>query len=416
MAHSGLKLPCVCLISGAVPSSRAGTEDGSEEWGYIPVRPGASMFYWFYRTTHPDGYLNRPILFWLQGGPGVPGCGVGNFLMLGPLDENLQTRESTWIQTVNLLLVDYPGDTGFSIVTNSSASPHTMEEVCTDLTSMLQVFMEEHAELQNNPLFIAGQSYGGRTAAALPYYLLRAIETGDLHCNLKGTAIGNGYTSPPDILVNLAPMAYQMSLIDDVQYEQANEYAWAAYFEAENGNWTGYYQYQSKMWETNIGTNVYPYNVLVHPPTSIYSTNIDDFMNGPIKEKLGIIPDDKQYAPYGRAGVSLDDFDLPVWHLVDEVLKTSDVDVIVYSGQFDWICNTAGALRWMEKLTWDGREDFEKAERKLLTNPVTDVAEMFVKSQGQLKMYWVLNSGHVVPNDVPDTAMRMLNRILDDID
>ncbi len=291
-----------------------------------------------------------------------------------------------------------------------------MEEVCTDLTSMLQVFMEEHAELQNNPLFIAGQSYGGRTAAALPYYLLRAIETGDLHCNLKGTAIGNGYTSPPDILVNLAPMAYQMSLIDDVQYEQANEYAWAAYFEAENGNWTGYYQYQSKMWETNIGTNVYPYNVLVHPPTSIYSTNIDDFMNGPIKEKLGIIPDDKQYAPYGRAGVSLDDFDLPVWHLVDEVLKTSDVDVIVYSGQFDWICNTAGALRWMEKLTWDGREDFEKAERKLLTNPVTDVAEMFVKSQGQLKMYWVLNSGHVVPNDVPDTAMRMLNRILDDID
>ena len=54
-------------------SARGGTENGSEEWGYIPLRPGASMFYWFYRTTHSDGYLNRPIVLWLQGGPGLSG-------------------------------------------------------------------------------------------------------------------------------------------------------------------------------------------------------------------------------------------------------------------------------------------------------------------------------------------------------
>ena len=55
------------LYTGASePSGRGGTEDGSEEWGYAPVRPGASMFYWFYKTTHPDGDLDRPIILWLQ--------------------------------------------------------------------------------------------------------------------------------------------------------------------------------------------------------------------------------------------------------------------------------------------------------------------------------------------------------------
>ena len=90
----------------------------------FPVRPGASMFYWFYRTTHPDGYRNRPVVLWLQGGPGVSGTGLGNFLMFGPLDQNLRPRNSTWIQTANILLVDNPVGVGFSTVDEGSISEH----------------------------------------------------------------------------------------------------------------------------------------------------------------------------------------------------------------------------------------------------------------------------------------------------
>ena len=71
----------------------------------------------------------------------------------------------------------------------------------------------------------------------------------------------------------------------------------------------------------------------------------------------------------------------------------------------------------MDQQTDLGRnERIYKAERKMLTNPGTDVPEMFVKSYENLKFYWVLNSGHVVPADVPDVALRMWNRILDDTD
>lgn len=39
---------------------------GTEIWNYVDVRPGAHMFYWLYHTYHPDGYLNRPLILWLQ--------------------------------------------------------------------------------------------------------------------------------------------------------------------------------------------------------------------------------------------------------------------------------------------------------------------------------------------------------------
>ena len=87
------------------------------------------MFYWFYRTTHPGGYLNRPIGLWLQGGPGLPGTGVGNFLMFGPLDGKMEPRNSTWIQTTNILIVDNPVSSGFSIADHISDIPDDSQNV-----------------------------------------------------------------------------------------------------------------------------------------------------------------------------------------------------------------------------------------------------------------------------------------------
>ena len=134
-------------------SARGGTENGSEEWGYIPLRPGASMFYWFYRTTHPDGYLNRPIVLWLQGGPGFSGVGVGNFLEFGPLDQYLKLRNSTWIQTANVLFVDSPVGVGFSVASNDSLTSN-IEEISKDLITMLKVYMNEHSYFQTNYFYI----------------------------------------------------------------------------------------------------------------------------------------------------------------------------------------------------------------------------------------------------------------------
>ena len=408
-------------------SARGGTEDGSEEWGYIPVRPGASMFYWFYRTTHPDGCLNRPIVLWLQGGPGYSGSGIGNFLEFGPNNQYLEVRNSSWVQTANLLFVDSPVGVGFSFVADAGKLTTNVEEISDDLISMLQTFMREHPQFENNPLYIFGQSYGGKMAAALTYYLHTSIKEGDITCNLKGLAIGNGFVSPADSMASWPDLMFQMSLIDDVQCKAIRDKASRMLSESENGNWAPasqeYGSLMSLMSQAAPGFNVYKITDLVKPVADwglVYDMNIYDFMNGPVKEKLGIVPNAAQWTKISmrvpQHHIDSFDFGKPAWHMVDEILKNPDVDVIVYSGQLDIICSTSGALRWMNRLTWEGKEEFDKAERKMLISPDTSVPEMFVKSYENLKMYWVLNAGHVVPADVPDTALRMLNRILDDTD
>ncbi|KAM1429731.1 hypothetical protein ACFX2I_045894 [Malus domestica] len=89
----------------ATTTAAAGTIDGSEEWGYVEARPKGHMFWWLYRSPNRVEDPSEPWLtiLWLQGGPGDSGVGIGNFEEVGPLDTNLNPRNSIWLQKTNLL-------------------------------------------------------------------------------------------------------------------------------------------------------------------------------------------------------------------------------------------------------------------------------------------------------------------------
>uniref|UniRef100_A0A0D9Z8F0 Uncharacterized protein n=1 Tax=Oryza glumipatula TaxID=40148 RepID=A0A0D9Z8F0_9ORYZ len=77
MDTHALPLLCIlCLITllqldgGAAISG--GTNDGSERWGYVQVRPKAHLFWWYYRSPQrvsSPGGKPWPTILWLQGGP-----------------------------------------------------------------------------------------------------------------------------------------------------------------------------------------------------------------------------------------------------------------------------------------------------------------------------------------------------------
>ena len=346
--------------------------------------------------------------------------------MFGPLDEHLRQRNSTWIQTANVLFVDSPVGVGFSTADEGSLVS-TVEEISNDIIIILKTFFQEHPYFQANEFHIFGQSYGGKMAASLAYYLHKAIQDKSFQCKLKGVAIGNGFVSPTDIVETWPLLLFHVSLIDDVQFSNLSQKASEIYTAGEEGKWNISGKEFFKLFDY-VHVFVPGINVLDISDYTIehssrwdgYFEVIDDFMNVVVRQKLKIIPKDVQWTMTANsvrnAVLESDDCMKPVWHLLDEILKSGDIDVVVYSGQFDLMCSTAGALKWMNRLTWDGKRKFDEANRISLVNPSTNIPEMFVKSSGHLKMYWVLNAGHVVPASVPDVTLRMLNRILDDVD
>lgn len=55
------------------------------------------MFWWLYYTTaEVEQFTDRPLLIWLQGGPGASSM-YGNFEELGPLTLEGEPRNHTWV-------------------------------------------------------------------------------------------------------------------------------------------------------------------------------------------------------------------------------------------------------------------------------------------------------------------------------
>ena len=97
---------------------------------------------------------------------------------------------------------------------------------------------------------------------------------------------------------------------------------------------------------------------------------------------------------------------------IGEMLDNTDIEILVYSGDKDWICNWRGGEAWTHATKWSGHDQFN----------ANDYVEWNVegKSAGQLKKYKNLNflrvydAGHMVPMNQPKVAQIMLQTFLND--
>ena len=112
-----------CALSARSSAKPSLPQIPSEDWNYVKVRDSAFMFWWLYgaKTSDPSERVNKPLIMWLQGGPGGSSTGFGNFEELGPLTVELKPRNTTWIQAANVLFVDNPVGAGYSYVTDKAA-------------------------------------------------------------------------------------------------------------------------------------------------------------------------------------------------------------------------------------------------------------------------------------------------------
>jgi serine carboxypeptidase 1 len=385
----------------------------------------------------------------LQGGPGASSTGFGNFEELGPLDVDLKPRPYTWVKVANVLFVDNPVGTGYSYVTNKEAYTTDVEQIANDLVTAFKSILKTVPILKEIPFYIFCESYGGKMTTAFAVALQKAIRDGEVTLDFRGVALGDSWISPIDYVYAWGPYLHTMSLINDYQLAALLNVSKTTQQALEEGEFVK----ATHLWgeaedlATQFSDDASFYNILLHhgnsknlnftSPDLIFLGNdtsglkarliarhlgpfqrqsLSALMNGPIREKLGIIP--KTVSWGGQSGevfsYQMGDFMKDVVKDVDLLLE-SGLTVVIYSGQLDLICCTTGTLAWMRKLTWSGMKEFQEAKKIPLYPPSGEADKNtggFLQYHRNLYFYWIVDAGHMVPKDNGEMALEMVTRII----
>ncbi|RWW69031.1 hypothetical protein BHE74_00023391 [Ensete ventricosum] len=347
--HTPFPIPCPPHIARPFPSSlmpisplllllcssslslllvdAARTVDGSEEWGYVQVRPRAHMFWWLYRSPQrlDNGSAPWPTVLWLQGGPVSA------------------SSHPPLLRDAQLLLLPFQ-----SFVEDESLFVKSDWEAATDLTTLLKKLYhdEEASSWQNSPLFIVAESYGGKFAVTAGLSIAQAIRAGEL----KKLKLGGIPTTPLThclILLHLtlkdqdrsdlswAPLLLDLSRIDIVDAEKSsimaekireeikeeqygdatNSWGELEEFIVTSSNDVDFYNFlldsgsdpvsltaAAAEASRKLSLKMYPTYLSSKASTS---PDISGLMNGVIKEKLKIIPKNVRYVPVDQPCVAL---------------------------------------------------------------------------------------------------------------
>ena len=420
------------------------SDDGTipdEKWGYVTVRASAHMFWWLYGgQSNATPRTSLPLIIWLQGGPGGSGTGFGNFKEIGPIDDKLQKRNTSWVQVANLLFIDNPVGTGFSYVDDMNALTTNISQIAEDLLTLMKSFVAALPIFEKLPIYIFSESYGGKMTAAFGARLHDAIASGEIKCTLGGVALGDSWISPVDSVVTWGPYLYQYNLLDQKDLSSVMQAAAETIKAVEAGE----YLEATALWARTedvidaVTDSVNVYNVLQHhapspmtlmkneddtPLGRLYGKHVQayqleslsDFMNTYIRKKLGIIPQNVIWG--GQSSLVFKyqskEFMKPVTKEVSKLL-TAGVTVVVFQGQLDMICDTAGAELWLKKLTWSKMPMYFNASRKPIYLPgdTSKNTAAFLKQYQNLKMYYIMKAGHMVPADAGDMALEMVKQVI----
>ncbi|XP_066349222.1 serine carboxypeptidase-like 45 [Miscanthus floridulus] len=189
--------------------------------GYIPVDAAGkrSLFYYFAEAEADPAA--KPLVLWLNGGPGCSSVGVGAFSENGPFrpSGNALTRnEYSWNKEANMLYLESPAGVGFSY----STDPTFYEGVGDSMTArdnlkFLQGWFAKFPQYKGRDLYITGESYAGHYVPQLGQRMVEFNNKEKLF-NLKGIALGNPVLEFSTDFNSRAEFFWSHGLISDSTY------------------------------------------------------------------------------------------------------------------------------------------------------------------------------------------------------
>ncbi|MPC52887.1 Retinoid-inducible serine carboxypeptidase [Portunus trituberculatus] len=397
-----------------------------------------------YHTDLPGNHTEHPLIMWLQGGPGASGVGYGNFEELGPFDINGNAREHAWTKKANLLFVDNPVGTGYSYVEDISLLTTNNAIIASDLVAVIKSVFTQYTDMQIMPFYVFAESYGGKMTVDFALEFEKAIKNGEVVSDFRGVALGDSWISPMDSVNTWGTFLYQMGIVNrngleaidsaaaEAQaavdagrwIEATNKWSYAEYVVMEYGNNVNFYNVLAKndIYRLKKDTNAtelsfmsshllrrlmeyIPFFPSRREVGRLYENHVEhltrdalgDYMNGPQADEWGI-PEHVKWGSQG--GLVFDalagDFMKPVIESVVKLLTETDLEVVVFTGNLDLICDTPGTYRWIENMEWSGKPEFMAASNQPITIPIYTATAATIQKAKRFSLYTIMNSGHMV--------------------
>ncbi|KAH6767119.1 serine carboxypeptidase-like 40 [Perilla frutescens var. hirtella] len=229
-------------VSGEYKAVYAGNEDGVKEGdeilglpgqpqvnfsqysGYVSVDPvaGRALFYYF---AESEDSSTKPLVLWLNGGPGCSSLGAGAMTELGPFRVNpdgktLWYNQYSWNNVANVIFLESPAGVGFSYSNRSSDYTTGDTQTAEDAYTFLVNWLERFPEYKTRDFYITGESYAGHYVPQLAALIQQNNKiTNQTVINLKGIAIGNALIDDEDEGKGYFDYIWTHALISDEIHE-----------------------------------------------------------------------------------------------------------------------------------------------------------------------------------------------------
>ncbi|CAG7727480.1 unnamed protein product, partial [Allacma fusca] len=306
----------------------------------------------------------------------------------------------------------------YSFTQDDRGYARNQDDVARDLYSALVQFFLMFPCYIKNDFYLTGESYAGKYLPALGHKIhYENRNTPAFKINMKGLAIGSGFSDPVSML-DYGSYLYNIGLLD---------YKTKLYFDKEEDRARTFIQQDKYLealevmdalflgWETTpsyytnqTGFERYYNYLMPQEAPDYYSSFIQqDHVRRSIHVGNGSFTSsftEGNVSKYLRADIYKS---VKPW--VEELLNASEnYKILMYTGQLDIIVATPLVDNFVRSLKWKNADKFSKAPRKIW-RVGQDIAG-YVTHSGSLTVLMVRNAGHMVPSDQPGWAFDMINR------
>ncbi|CAO2818341.1 unnamed protein product [Amaranthus hypochondriacus] len=190
--------------------------------GYVTVdhKKHKSLFYYFVEAESAPA--SKPLVLWLNGGPGCSSLGVGAFSENGPFRPKgniLVKNQYSWNREANMLFLETPVGVGYSYSIDTTGYDSVSDAITArDNLVFLRRWLNKFPQYKERDLYITGESYAGHYIPQLAKLMVQFNKKEKVF-NLKGIALGNPVLEFANDFNSRAEYFWSHGLISDSTYK-----------------------------------------------------------------------------------------------------------------------------------------------------------------------------------------------------